>query len=89
MSVLEALARALFDAGRYGEAVEGFRALVSRTPNDDYAHFGLGLALARQGFVHRAVEHFALAAAMRPDRAEYVRALRESRATLRARETGS
>jgi Flp pilus assembly protein TadD len=84
-AVREALGRALFDAGRYGEAVVAFEALIARRPDDDYAHFGLGLALARQGRYEPAVEHLALAAAMRPERSHYVRALRESRATLRAR----
>jgi Flp pilus assembly protein TadD len=85
-SVREALARALFDAGRYAEAVAAFEALIVRRPDDDYAHFGLGLALARQGNFRLAVEHLALAAAMRPERRDYVQALRQSRATLRARE---
>ena len=34
---------------------------------DDYAQFGLGLALARSGDPGAAAEHLALAAAMRPD----------------------
>lgn len=85
-SVREGLARALFDSRRYAEAAELFRGLVGRNPDDDYARFGLGLALARQGAHEAALEHLALAAAMRPDRESYVRALREARATVRARE---
>jgi predicted Zn-dependent protease len=84
-SVREALARALFDAGRYAEAESAFRQLTQRKPDDDYAQFGLGLALNRQGKVDLAVEHLAMAAAMRPHRSEYVQALREARATQRAR----
>ena len=68
-SVREALARAQFDAGRYAEAADNFRMIVEASPSDDYAHFGLGLALA---------------AAMRPDAAHYTEALRSVRATLRA-----
>lgn len=82
----EALARALFDAGRYAEAAEAFRGLTLRNPADDYAQFGLGRALSRLGQFRPAVEHLALATAMRPQREEYVRALRAARATVRARE---
>jgi hypothetical protein len=58
---------------------------VEASPSDDYAHFGLGLALARTGDPEAAAEYLALAAAMRPDRKEYTDALRQVRATLEAR----
>jgi predicted Zn-dependent protease len=85
-SVREALARAQFDAGRYAEAADNFRVIVEASPSDDYAHFGLGLALARTGDPAAAAEYLALAAAMRPDAAHYTEALRSVRATLRARD---
>jgi len=85
-SVREALARAQFDAGRYAEAAENFRLIVEASPSDDYANFGLGLALARTGDYAAAAEYLALAAAMRPDADHYTEALRSVRATLRARE---
>jgi tetratricopeptide (TPR) repeat protein len=84
-SVLEALARAQFDARRYGDAADSFRQIVEASPADDYAQFGLGLALARTGNPRGAAEHLALAAAMRPDLRHYADALRGVRATLRAR----
>jgi Flp pilus assembly protein TadD len=84
-SVREALARAQFDTGRYAEAADNFRAIVEASPSDDYAHFGLGLALSRVGEHEAAAEYLALAAAMRPDRKPYTDALREVRATLQAR----
>ena len=85
-SVLEALARAQFDVGRYAAAAGTFRRIVDASPSDDYAQFGLGLALARTGDPRAAAEHLALAAAMRPDLRHYTDALRGVRATLRARE---
>ncbi len=85
-SVREALARAQFDAGRYAEAADNFRMIVEASPSDDYAHFGLGLALARTGHHAAAAEYLALAAAMRPDAAHYTEALRSVRATLRAQQ---
>ena len=84
-SVREALARAQFDAGRYAQAADSFRRNVEAIPSDDYAHFGLGLALARCGDPAGAAEHLALAAAMRPDVRYYTQALRGARATVRAR----
>jgi len=84
-SVREALARAQFDAGRYAEAADNFRMIVEASPSDDYANFGLGLALARMGDHAAAAEYLALAAAMRPNAAHYTDALRSVRATLQAR----
>jgi Flp pilus assembly protein TadD len=84
-SVLEALARAQFDAGQYAAAAGNFRRIVDASPSDDYAQFGLGLSLARTGDPGAAAEHLALAAAMRPNLRHYTDALRSVRATLRAR----
>jgi len=84
-SILEALGRAQFDTRRYEAAAGSFRRIVEASPSDDYARFGLGLALARTGDHGAAAEHLALAAAMRPDLAHYAEALRSVRATLRAK----
>jgi predicted Zn-dependent protease len=88
-SVREALARAQFDAGRYAAAADNFRMIVEASPADDYANFGLGLALARTGNPAAAAEYLAIAAAMRPEAAHYTDALRQVRATLRARQAAS
>ncbi len=85
-SVLEVLARALFDARRYAEAQRRFTELVEAVPDDDYARFGLGLSRLRLGDLGGAVQQLAMAAAMRPARADYQQALRQARATVRARE---
>jgi Flp pilus assembly protein TadD len=79
-SVLEALARAQYGAKRYAEAAESFRRIVEADPAEDYALFGLGLALTRIGQIAEAVEHLALACAMRPDNKHYATALRHARA---------
>jgi Flp pilus assembly protein TadD len=84
-SILEALARAQFDAGSYADAAGSFRRIVEASPSDDYAQFGLGLSLARIGDPGAAAEHLALAAAMRPNLRHYTDALRSVRATLSAR----
>jgi tetratricopeptide (TPR) repeat protein len=82
-SAREALARAQFDAGDYFAARANFAVLVAVNPTDDYAHFGLGLAARRTGDLDAAVEHLALAAAMRPDLSDYTRALSGARAARR------
>ncbi len=85
-SLLEALGRAQYDAGRYEDAIATFTGLIARNPTDDYAHFGLGLAANKARDLPLAAEHLALAVAMRPDLGHYARALREVRAR-RARES--
>jgi tetratricopeptide (TPR) repeat protein len=79
-SVLEGLARAQYDAGRYDDAIATFTRLIAVNPTDDYAQFGLGLAASRAGELKLAAEHLALAVAMRPDLGHYARALRGVRA---------
>jgi predicted Zn-dependent protease len=84
-SVLETLARALFDARRYTEAERRFTELVETSPDDDYARFGLGLTRLRLGDLAGAVQQLAMAVTMRPARTDYQQALREARATVQAR----
>lgn len=84
-SVLEALARALFDSRRYVEAVDAFTELVDRSPAEDYGHYGLGMALWRLQRFPESRDHLAMAFVMRPERAEYGAALAQVKATLRAR----
>lgn len=81
-SVREALARAQFDSGMYAEALGNFARIIEENPADDYAQFGLGLSASRLGDHRQAVEHLALAVAMRPDNHHYGTALRGARAAL-------
>ena len=87
-SIREALARAQNGAGAFSRARESFAAIVAESPSDDYAHFGLGLASARLGDHAGAVEHLALACAMRPDNRDYEAALQRARAARAARAAG-
>jgi Flp pilus assembly protein TadD len=84
-SIREALARAQFNSRRYAEAAGSFRWIVDANPAEDYAYYGLGMALWRTGDIEAAQEPLAVAVAMRPDLRHYVSALRQVRATLRAR----
>ncbi len=87
-SVLEGLARALFDNREYARAAEAFAELTERSPAEDYAHFGLGMSLWRLQRFPEARNELAMAAVMRPGRAEYAAALRQVTSTLRARALG-
>ncbi|MFJ5884235.1 tetratricopeptide repeat protein [Kitasatospora cineracea] len=84
-SIREALARAQFDAGQYGQALASFRAVAEADPSDDYAQFGWGVSAARLGDFETSAEHLALAVAMQPGNRHYQAALRQTRATLAAR----
>lgn len=84
-SIREAHARALFDGRRYAEASAVFEAILEQSPDDDYAHFGLGMCLWRRQEFVRARDELAMAFVMRPGRPEYGRALSQVKATLRAR----
>jgi tetratricopeptide (TPR) repeat protein len=84
-SLRETWARALFDSGRFDDAAREFGHLADIAPDEDYAHFGLGLALWRLRRFPEAADHLAMAAVMRPDRSEYAAALRQVRATMAAR----
>ena len=84
-SVLEALARALFDSGRYAAAAASFTELVERSPAEDYGHYGLGMSLWRLQRFPESRDHLAMAFVMRPERSEYGAALSQVKATLRAR----
>jgi tetratricopeptide (TPR) repeat protein len=81
-SIREALGRAYFRAGRYAQAREEFAAVVERHPMNDFAHFCLGRAAEKTGRRDEARRHLALAASIRPERADY-RAYRD-RARRRA-----
>jgi Flp pilus assembly protein TadD len=75
-SIREALGRAYFRSGRFKSAAAEFEAVVERSPVNDFAHYCLGKALAKTGRAREARRHAALAASMRPDRADY-RAFRD------------
>jgi tetratricopeptide (TPR) repeat protein len=78
-SIREALGRAYFRSGRFEKARQEFEAVVERAPVNHYAQFCLGRALENTGRRREASRHAALAAGMRPDRADY----RELRDRLR------
>jgi Flp pilus assembly protein TadD len=77
-SVRETLARAYYRTGRFPAAGAEFARAVELDPVNDYAHFGLGLSLLKQGDRLGARRHLKLAVAMRPDKADYRDALEKA-----------
>lgn len=74
-SIREALARSYYNCGRFDLAREHFEKAIEIDPTNDYAHFGLGLCLVKQGDIARAAGHIKIALAMKPDNTTYQRAL--------------
>lgn len=63
-SLREALARAYFANARPALARGEFEVALEMDPKDDYAHFGLGRCLEREGDLRRAAGHYKLACAL-------------------------
>ena len=70
-SIREALGRAFFHTQRYEQARGEFEAIVERAPTNDYALFCLGRSLQLMGRHAEARRPLALAANLRPERADY------------------
>ena len=76
-SIRERLGIAYFRLQRYEEAESEFRAMLELSPADDYAHYGLGRALEKQGQAAEANGHYKLANALRPGSEHYSSRIRD------------
>lgn len=74
-SILEALGRAYYNQGHPRKAAERFKAIVDRDPLAHYGHFGLGMSFRRMGDPNAARRHLRMAVFLKPDAADYRRAL--------------
>jgi lipoprotein NlpI len=74
-SILEALGRAYFEQGAHDRAADAFQQMVDANPLADYAHFGLGLSKVRLGDRRLARWHLEMAVFLKPENADYQRAL--------------
>ena len=75
------LAQAYFASSRLRLAQSAFERVVELDPSDDYARFGLGRALERQGRRAEALAQYRLAFALSP-KPDYADALRRVEARL-------
>ncbi len=78
-SILEPLAIATFNFGRYEQARDYFAQLVELNPSNSYAHFGLGLSLKKTGDLPKARGHLKMACAMDPTSELFRKALTRCR----------
>ena len=76
-SIREKLGIAYFRLQRYEEAESEFRAMLDLAPTDDYAHYGLGRALEKQGKDAEANGHYKLANALVPGKKRYTSRIRD------------
>ena len=74
-SIREALGIAYFRIQRWKEAEAEFRAMLELSPADDYAHYGLGRALEKQGRDAEANGHYKLASSLSPSSEHYAERL--------------
>jgi Flp pilus assembly protein TadD len=65
--VREALGRAYFALGRWKDAEDEFRAVLTVCPTNDYAHYCLSCVLRKRGRHQEAEAHLKLARAMGGD----------------------
>ena len=75
-SILEALGRAYFEQGAHDRAANAFQEMIDANPLADYAHFGLGLSHVRLGDRVLARRHLEMAVFLKPENADYLRALK-------------
>ena len=66
-SIREALAIAYYNHGFYQSAQKNFQKALDIDITNDYAHYGLGLCLVKGGKLKKALGHFKMALAMKPD----------------------
>ena len=76
-SIREALGIAYFRIRRWKEAEAEFRAMLELSPADDYALYGLGRALEKQGRDAEANGHYKLAKSLRPGSEAYASRIRD------------
>jgi tetratricopeptide (TPR) repeat protein len=74
-SIVEALARARYNAGQHALARESFEQLLAIDPSSHYGHYGLGQSLKLLGRPDEARTHLRLACALAPESTLYRAAL--------------
>jgi len=65
-SIREALATSCFNCGLYEEAKKHFCKALNIDSANDFAHYGLGFCLVKEGDSGNAIGHFKIACAMKP-----------------------
>lgn len=75
-SIRELLAASYFNLGLIEASKENFIKALEIDHCNDYAHFGIGLCLEKEGNIDKARGHLKLAAIMKPKNEHYKQALK-------------
>lgn len=81
-SIREALARSYYNCGLYNSAKKHFSKAVRIDASNDYAYFGLGLCLIKEGKFNKAIGNLKIAATMKPKNETYKKAVKKYRRLL-------
>ncbi len=76
-SIREALARSYYNSGFYSSAKKHFKKIIEIDASNDYAYFGMGLCLLKEGKVENALGNLKIAFAMKPDSDVYKDSLKK------------
>jgi tetratricopeptide (TPR) repeat protein len=76
-SIREALAFSYYKCGLYTSAKENFSKAINIDAANDYAHYGLGLCLLKEGKINAALGHLKIALAMKPGNLFYSKAVKK------------
>ncbi len=74
-SIREALARAYYNCGFYAPAAKNFQKALEIDAANDFAYYGLGMSLAKQGKIKKAIGQLKIAVTMNPQFQAYQNAL--------------
>lgn len=76
-SIREALAISYYNCGLYRSAKKNFIIALEIDVANDFAHYGLGLCLLKEGEINKALGHFKIARSMKPGSTLYQKILKE------------
>lgn len=70
-SIRESLARAYYNCGFYVSAKKNFKKAIEIDATNDFAHYGLSMALIKIGRIKKAKGHIRIALSMKPKSEKY------------------
>ncbi len=76
-SIREALAISYYNCGLYTSAKKNFTSALNLDIANDFAHYGLGLCLLKEGKTNKALGHLKIARYMKPDSELYQKILKK------------
>lgn len=81
-SIREALAISYYNSGLFRPAKMNFIAALDIDAANDFAHYGLGLCLLKEGDINKALGYLKIASSMKPDSRLYQKILKKIKGTI-------